>query len=86
MNTKEGYVNVTGGKIWYKISSPEINNVPLLIIHGGPGATHDIFEPLEKIFNKRPRIFYDQLGSGNSTDQMTTSYGISTVLLMNLKH
>lgn len=34
---REGYVNVEGGKIWYKMVGQE-EGIPLLILHGGPGS------------------------------------------------
>jgi proline-specific peptidase len=40
--------------------------IPLLLLHGGPGASHDYLEPLEALSDERPVIFYDQLGGGNS--------------------
>ncbi|MBF0543228.1 MAG: proline iminopeptidase-family hydrolase [Candidatus Riflebacteria bacterium] len=69
---KSGFVQVPGGKIWYKIFGVEKKGIPLLCLHGGPGATHDYLLPLAEIADERPVIFYDQLGSGNSdkpTDQ-----------------
>jgi len=40
--------------------------IPLLLLHGGPGASHDYLEPLEPLSDERPVIFYDQLGCSNS--------------------
>jgi proline-specific peptidase len=40
--------------------------LPLLLLHGGPGAGHDYLEPLEALADDRPVIFYDQLGCGRS--------------------
>mgnify|MGYP003632935347 FL=1 len=63
---REGYVDVEGGKIWYKIIG-EGNGVPLLILHGGPGARSCSMIPgFSLLGDERPIIFYDQLGSGNS--------------------
>jgi len=62
----EGYIPVTGGNIWYKIVGANRKNIPLLVLHGGPGAPHDYLEPLEALSDERPVIFYDQLGCGNS--------------------
>src|SRR5680860_110694 len=63
---REGYVDVEGGKIWYKIIG-EGNGVPLLVLHGGPGARSCSMIPgFSLLGNERPIIFYDQLGSGNS--------------------
>jgi len=62
----EGYVNVEGGKIWYKIVG-EGDGIPLLILHGGPGSRSCSMIPGLSLLSKdRPVIFYDQLGSGNS--------------------
>ena len=63
---REGYVAVPGGKVWYRIVNPGAGGIPLLALHGGPGATHDYLEPLERLGGGRPVVFYDQLGGGNS--------------------
>ena len=62
---KEGYVDVTGGKIWYEIVGGGVG-LPLITLHGGPGSTHFGFEPLKGLSDDRPVVFYDQLGCGNS--------------------
>lgn len=63
--SKEGFVDVEGGKVWYKVVG-EGSGVPLVTLHGGPGYPHDYLEPLEDLASDRPVIFYDQLGCGNS--------------------
>ena len=40
--------------------------MPLLLLHGGPGAGHDYLEPLAGLAESRAVIFYDQLGCGRS--------------------
>ena len=65
-NMKEGFVDVIGGKIWYKVVGENTASVPLLLIHGGPGAPHDYMENLEKLGDERQVILYDQLGCGFS--------------------
>lgn len=40
--------------------------LPLLLLHGGPGAGHDYLEPLASLGDERPVVFYDQLGCGKS--------------------
>jgi proline-specific peptidase len=62
---KEGFVAVPGGNVWYRIAGGG-PGVPLLILHGGPGAGHDYLEPLAALGDGRPVIFYDQLGCGKS--------------------
>jgi proline iminopeptidase len=61
----EGYIDVPGGKVWYR-EVGEGGGTPLLCLHGGPGSTHHNLEPLEALADRRRVIFYDQLGCGNS--------------------
>jgi proline iminopeptidase len=71
---KEGYVNVEGGKIWYKIVG-DGEGVPLLVLHGGPGSRSCSMIPgFSLLSNERPVIFYDQLGSGNSDRPTDTKF------------
>jgi proline-specific peptidase len=60
----------SGYRTWYYIvgNGEEPGKFPLLVLHGGPGASHDYLEPLEALANTGRRvIFYDQLGGGNSS-------------------
>lgn len=66
VSTREGFIQVTGGKVWYRIIGADKKGIPLILVHGGPGAPHDYFEPLEALSDERPVILYDQLGCGNS--------------------
>lgn len=61
----EGYIPVTGGRVWYQIVGSG-DATPLLCLHGGPGIPHDYLETLADLSDERPVIFYDQLGCGNS--------------------
>lgn len=61
----EGYVEVRGGRVWYQVVGDGLK-IPLVTVHGGPGATHDYLEPLEALADERPVVFYDQLGAGKS--------------------
>jgi proline iminopeptidase len=61
----EGYVNVQGGRIWYRIVGSG-TRTPLLLLHGGPGAPSYYLNPLAALADERPVIFYDQLGAGRS--------------------
>ncbi len=66
---QEGYVSFRGCRVWYRIvgDHEEPGKLPLLCLHGGPGAPHDYLEPLEAMAATGRRvIFYDQLGAGNS--------------------
>lgn len=73
LSTREGFVKVQGGRIWYKIVGSG-NKTPLLIIHGGPGSRScSTIEGYSILSNERPVIFYDQLGSGKSDRPTDTS-------------
>ena len=61
----EGYIDVEGGRVWYRVVGSG-NETPLLLLHGGPGAPSYYLNPLEKVAEDRPVIFYDQLGAGRS--------------------
>jgi proline iminopeptidase len=65
LHAGEGYVEVGGGRVWYQVVGKGVKT-PLVIVHGGPGATHDYLEPLEALADERPVVFYDQLGAGKS--------------------
>jgi proline iminopeptidase len=62
----EGWVEVPGGRVWYRIAGQGNPGIPLLCLHGGPGMPHDYLEPLEALAADRPVVFYDQLGCGKS--------------------
>jgi proline-specific peptidase len=65
----EGRIPFGGYQTWYRIvgEREESGRVPVLCLHGGPGATHDYLEPFEALASTGRRIiFYDQLGSGRS--------------------
>jgi proline-specific peptidase len=67
--TKEGFIPFHGYRTWYRIvgDQEEQGKLPLICLHGGPGATHDYFGCLEAFASTgRCVILYDQLGWGNS--------------------
>ena len=68
----EGFVEVTGGKVWYRIVGSG-ERTPLLVLHGGPGVSSIYLKPLETLADDRPVIFYDQLGCGNSPSAPDTA-------------
>lgn len=63
---KEGYLEVTGGKVWYQIHNENANGTPLLVLHGGPGSSCFSLQGLKELAIERPVILYDQLGCGRS--------------------
>lgn len=69
---REGYVEVPGGRVWYRIAG-EGTRTPLLLLHGGPGAPSYYLEPLARLADERPVVFYDQLGAGRSDQPADTT-------------
>ena len=63
--SREGFVAVTGGRVWFQVLGSG-DAIPLLALHGGPGFPHDYLEPLAALADERPVVFYDQLGCGKS--------------------
>lgn len=66
---QEGTIPFKGYQTWYRIvgAGEEPGKIPLLTLHGGPGACHDYLESLDVMADTGRRvIYYDQLGCGNS--------------------
>lgn len=68
MKITEGYMPFEGSKTYYRIVGESTEGKkPLVLLHGGPGSTHNYFEVLDKIAETgRQVIMYDQIGCGNS--------------------
>lgn len=66
MQIQEGFLEVTGGKVWYQLHKGQANRTPVIILHGGPGSSHYSLQGLRILAEDRPVIFYDQLGCGKS--------------------
>ncbi len=64
MKRTEGKIAVDGHQVWYTRVGE--GGIPLLTLHGGPGAGHDYLESLEGLAEHREVIFFDQLGCGQS--------------------
>jgi L-proline amide hydrolase len=54
---------------WYRVTGDlSADLMPLVVVHGGPGCSHDYLLSLAEIARSgRPVIHYDQLGGGRST-------------------
>lgn len=62
--TQEGFVDANGVMIYYMIVG---HGQPLLVVHGGPGASHDYFLPyLLPLARHNRLVFIDERGSGRS--------------------
>src|SRR5688500_5534687 len=66
----EGFVAFRNFKTWYHVSGDLGGDaIPLLLLHGGPGAPSAYLEPLDDLAagsEGRPVVRYDQVGCGRS--------------------
>ncbi|HMI54015.1 MAG TPA: proline iminopeptidase-family hydrolase [Candidatus Saccharimonadales bacterium] len=61
---QEGFIDANGVLIYYQTVG---RGTPLIIVHGGPGASHDYFLPyLLPLARDHRLIFIDERGSGKS--------------------
>ena len=61
---REGYIEGAGARIYFKTLG---RGVPLLVLHGGPGADHSDFLPaLQPLARGCQLVFIDERGSGRS--------------------
>jgi L-proline amide hydrolase len=71
--TREGTVQFELGngdvaETWFRITGdPEAGGAPVVILHGGPGATHDYLLSMTDLAADRAVVHYDQLGNGRSS-------------------
>lgn len=65
----EGTVAFQGHQTWYRITGDlPAGPTPLVVLHGGPGCTHDYLVNLAAFADTgRPVVHYDQVGNGRST-------------------
>ena len=67
----EGHLERDGHRTWFRVVGnldADAALAPLVICHGGPGATHDYVAPIADRLARTGRacILYDQLGNGRS--------------------
>lgn len=81
MEIIEDYLSFMGYQTYYRIVGPKTDKAPLVLLHGGPGSSHNYFEVLDELAEKDQRqiIMYDQLGCGKSSiPDDTTLYNKTT--------
>ena len=69
MKIREGSFPFREGKTYYRIVGENTpGKKPLLLLHGGPGSTHNYFEVMDDLAEADGRmvVMYDQIGCGNS--------------------
>lgn len=69
MTTTEGRMAWSGRETWYRVVGEiGIGPPPLVIAHGGPGATHDYLTAVADLAGTgRACVLYDQVGNGRSS-------------------
>jgi proline-specific peptidase len=81
MNSREGTIPFRGHETWYRVvgDGEAPGKLPLLCLHGGPGACHDYLESLERVAETgRRAVFYDQLGCGKSSRSGESLWNVET--------
>jgi proline iminopeptidase len=64
LHPKGDYVTVNGARLWYE---SEGSGEALVLISGGPGISHDYFDPyFSSLANSYRLIYFDALGRGKS--------------------
>ena len=69
MEIREGYMPFLEYKTYYRVVGKNTGNKkPLVLLHGGPGSTHNYFEVLDRIAEEdgRQLVMYVQIGCVNS--------------------
>ncbi|PSM39625.1 alpha/beta hydrolase [Streptomyces dioscori] len=65
----KGSVPFGAYETWYRVTGDlRAGGPPLVVVHGGPGSTHDYLRSLASLAELgRPVVHYDQIGNGGST-------------------
>lgn len=73
--SEEGYLQLNGVKLYYKILG---EGDPVIILHGGPGLHHGyLLAELPILSKKHKLVFYDQRGSGKSVPAVLDTENIN---------
>ena len=69
VEVREGYAPFREYRTWYRVTGDLASGKPpLLVLHGGPGCTHDYVDSIKGLAgNGRAVVHYDQIGNGRST-------------------
>lgn len=73
MKSDERLIDTPQGRIWVGIYGQDMPRIPILVLHGGPGAL-SMPQEICDLADQRPVIFYDQLGCGRSDRPSNKDY------------
>ncbi|KRM92666.1 proline iminopeptidase [Liquorilactobacillus cacaonum] len=80
----EGFIPFGKYRTYYRIVGEKTKKPPLILLHGGPGSTHNYFKVLDDVatLSQRQLIMYDQIGCGRSSipDDEPNLYNANTWL------
>ncbi|AKP64467.1 alpha beta hydrolase [Levilactobacillus koreensis JCM 16448] len=88
MKIEEGIMPFGQYQTYYRVVGDlAAGQVPLLLLHGGPGSTHNYFEVFDQLAEEtgRPVVMYDQLGCGKSSQPNDPSLWQATTWVAELK-
>lgn len=77
------YLKINGVLHWCKVAGAAHNTVPLIIVHGGPGGNHYVFERTLglRLEENMTVVYYEQRGCGRSeAPQDDGEYSINTLV------
>ncbi|HDR6312894.1 TPA: alpha/beta fold hydrolase [Bacillus cereus] len=77
------YLKINGILHWCKVAGIAHNTVPLIIVHGGPGGNHYVFERTLglRLEGNMTVVYYEQRGCGRSeAPQDDGAYSINTLV------
>jgi L-proline amide hydrolase len=72
VEVSEGTVPFGEAETWYRVTGDlrpgdAAAPAPLVLLHGGPGGTHDYLLSIADLADRRAVVHYDQIGNGRST-------------------
>jgi len=71
---REGFAKIGGSRLYWKTVGERGPQGTVVVLHGGPGATHDYLAPFADLVDVGYRVvFYDQVGCGRSDLARETS-------------
>lgn len=63
---EEGFIPVDGGSVFYHFYGRDKKGIPVIFLHGGPGANGTCFFKQTCLADDHPVVIYNQLGSTSS--------------------